>query len=211
MNAESMIDALALDFGPVRSAGLQPRPIFLGVTLASAAVILFWGIRPGGVEAFESTAIWIRCGYTLGLAAGALWLGLCLARPGAGHRAALAAVLVPLVALAAAATVGLAAEPPSQWLHDVLGRSWMTCSASIALLSMLTAPLVVLSARRLAPVRPDLAGAALGVAAGALAATAYGLLHCAESSPVFILLWYTLGMAPAAAMGAAFGRKWLRW
>ena len=46
---------------------------------------------------------------------------------------------------------------------------------------------------------------------GAVAATAYGLLHCPEATVAFVATWYTLGVAAAGAIGALIGRFALRW
>jgi hypothetical protein len=48
--------------------------------------------------------------------------------------------------------------------------------------------------RGLAPTRPALAGAAAGLAAGAVGALAYAL-HCPELSPTFVAVWYSAGIA----------------
>ena len=63
------------------------------------------------------------------------------------------------------------------------------------------------SFRRFAPTRLRAAGAAAGLAAGALAATLY-CLHCPEVSAIFVLTWYSLGIglatgASALLLGAA--------
>jgi hypothetical protein len=57
------------------------------------------------------------------------------------------------------------------------------------------------SFRRLAPTHFRAAGAAAGLSAGGWAATIY-CLHCPEVSAIFVLTWYTLGIALAASVGA---------
>ena len=64
--------------------------------------------------------------------------------------------------------------------------------------------------RGLAPTRPVRAGAAAGLLAGALAATAY-TLHCPESQAPFLAVWYLLGILAPAAAGALVGPRLLRW
>jgi len=64
--------------------------------------------------------------------------------------------------------------------------------------------------RRMAPTRPALAGAAAGFFAGAVGAATYGM-WCQESAAAFVVLWYTLGIAVTAALGALVGRLALRW
>lgn len=92
-----------------------------------------------------------------------------------------------------------------------LGQTWEVCGRNILLISAVAGPFVFLSARRLAPTRPSAAGAVLGLIAGAVAATAYGLLHCPEATIAFVATWYTLGVAAAGAAGAIIGRFALRW
>ena len=62
----------------------------------------------------------------------------------------------------------------------------------------------------LAPTRPAWAGASAGLLAGALAALVYAL-HCPESGAPFIGIWYVVGIAIPAAVGALLGPRTLRW
>lgn len=62
----------------------------------------------------------------------------------------------------------------------------------------------------LAPTRLRTAGAAAGLAASAIATIAY-CFHCPEMSPAFWGVWYLLGMALPAALGALVAPIWLRW
>lgn len=211
MTVDPTIEALAVDFGPVRPARMHLPPIAIGGLLASCAVALFWGVRPGALASLQSPTLWIKGGYAALVAAAALNLAYSLGKPGADSRRALLALAVPIfIALTSAALI-LAGTDPLQRLPSLLGRTWSSCSASIFALSLLTTPLTMLAARTLAPVHTRAAGAVLGIAGGALAAAAYGLLHCAEGSLVFIAIWYTLGIAAAGLAGAALGRIALRW
>ena len=49
------------------------------------------------------------------------------------------------------------------------------------------------------------------MASGGIAATAYGILPCPESTVAFVATWYTLGVAAAGLIGAVAGRFALRW
>jgi len=64
--------------------------------------------------------------------------------------------------------------------------------------------------RNLAPTRLPAAGAAAGALAGGIAAAAYAL-HCDEMALPFVALWYVLGMAIPAVLGAVLAPPWLRW
>ena len=54
------------------------------------------------------------------------------------------------------------------------------------------------------------AGGAAGLAAGAWAATIY-CLHCPETSAIFVLTWYSVGIMLAAGAGAVLGPRLMRW
>ena len=100
--------------------------------------------------------------------------------------------------------------PSSDWLTMWLGQTWKECPLLVLTLSAPIFAGLLWSFRRLAPTRLRAAGAAAGFAAGAWAATLYGL-HCPEVSALFVLTWYSLGIALAAAVGALVGPRLLRW
>jgi hypothetical protein len=62
----------------------------------------------------------------------------------------------------------------------------------------------------LAPTRPTIAGAAIGLLAGAIGTLGY-CLHCPEMHVPFWATWYLLGMAVPAAIGSLLGKSVLRW
>ena len=52
--------------------------------------------------------------------------------------------------------------------------------------------------------------AAAGLLAGAFAAAVY-CLHCPETSAIFVLIWYSLGILATSLLGALLGPRLLRW
>jgi hypothetical protein len=64
--------------------------------------------------------------------------------------------------------------------------------------------------RGLAPTRLRLAGAGVGLLAGAAGAFVYAF-HCPELAAPFLGMWYLLGMAIPTALGALLGPRALRW
>jgi hypothetical protein len=68
----------------------------------------------------------------------------------------------------------------------------------------------VWAVRGLAPTRLAAAGLAAGACAGGLGAEIYAVA-CDETSAPFLAVWYTLGMAIVAALGAVAGSRLLRW
>jgi hypothetical protein len=91
-----------------------------------------------------------------------------------------------------------------------LGSSWQTCSLSIAALSLPVLAALLWALKDMAPTQPTFAGGVAGLVAGSLAAILYSL-HCTETGFGFFTLWYGAGVAAACFIGAAWGRRWLRW
>lgn len=211
MKTDDLIDALAAGLEPARPAGLNPLLLLCAAALSVAAVHLVLGVRLAPADIFASPVIWMKGAYTLSIAAGALWLSLRLGRPGAGIKGPL---LVLGGAVGTAFLLGgieLATAPSGERLADLLGESWTICGRNILIISAAAVIPTFLSARRMAPTRPSLSGLALGVGAAAIAATAYGMLHCPESTAAFVAIWYTSGVAVVGAVGALAGRFTLRW
>lgn len=211
MKTEDLIDTLAAGLEPAKPA--RPSVVLLaGAAVAAVAgVALLLGVRPDLGAALQTPAPWLKAAYTAALAGTAVWLATRLDRPGVDPRPAIAGLLCVIAVVAVWAGFELAMSPPTEWLSEWLGRTWTICGRNILIASTVTAPLVFLSAHRLAPTRPSFSGAALGVVSGGLAATAYGLLHCPESTAAFVATWYTMGIAVAGVIGAVIGRFALRW
>ena len=64
--------------------------------------------------------------------------------------------------------------------------------------------------RGLAPTQTRLAGAAVGLLAGAIGAMAY-TLHCPEMGAPFLAIWYVAGVLVPTVAGALLGPRMLRW
>jgi hypothetical protein len=180
----------------------------------------------GGLVTFALVALWLRCqpllaaahqpwfwmkaGYTGLLTIAGAIIVRRLSIPGARLGAApLAAALIVLAMLALGAGQIVATASGAR-LALWLGQTWKVCSPLILLLAVPIYAFLIAAIRALAPTRLTLTGAAAGFAAGALAATLYGL-HCPEQAAAFAATWYTLGIAAATALGAITGRWLLRW
>lgn len=211
MKTDDLIDALAAGLQPARRARLNPWLLAAAAVASVAAVALLLGVRPTLVEALSSPTLGLKGLYTAALAGAALWLGLRAGRPGANVRTPLVTLLAVVGVAILWGAIELAAAPADQRMAIWLGRTWTVCGPNILMVSAAAALPVFLAARPLAPTRPAFAGMALGVAAGAMAATAYGVLHCPESTAAFVATWYTLGIAAAGLIGAVAGRFALRW
>lgn len=68
---------------------------------------------------------------------------------------------------------------------------------------------MLLALRRLAPANPTLADLAAGLFADGTGAWIYSFA-CGENGMMLLALWYTLGIAVVASLGALLGRFLLR-
>jgi hypothetical protein len=210
MKTDDLIAALAADTLPRLTAGqrlLRALPAAFAVSVAG--FLAFRGVRPDLGQALASAAV-LKTVVPLILAALAGALALGLARPGsrpvrrAVALALLAAVLLAvfLAALIDDASMGLAAS---------LGKpTLVTCLTTVPALAvpLLAAVLWALAAG--APLHPRRAGAAGGLAAGALAAALYSL-YCDQDTALFVLPAYGAAVLFVTLAGAMAGARLLRW
>jgi hypothetical protein len=213
MNTDDLIAQLSSDVPKVSRHAIGWRlavGLVLGVLVSGTAVVLVLGIRPDLHLAMRGTQFWMKWGYTMSLSIAALAMSVHLARPDSGRIRWLWLAAVPVLVLAGLSAVGLMRTPPGKWLEMWLGHSWMVCPWLVLALAMPIFIGLLWSFRRLAPTRLRAAGAAAGLAAGAVAATVY-CLHCPEVSALFVLTWYSLGILLAASVGALLGPRLLRW
>ena len=212
MRTADLIDLLARDVRAARPGVVNRRllaALVTGGAVTLALVALGLHCQPL-LAAAQHSWFWMKASYSGLLTIAGVIIVRRLSVPGAKVGVApLAATLIVAAMIAWGAAQILSAEPAAR-LALWLGHTWKVCSPLIFLLAMPIYACLVVAIRGLAPTRPALAGGAAGFAAGALAATAYGL-HCPEQAAVFVVTWYTLGIAAATAVGAAIGSRLLRW
>jgi hypothetical protein len=210
MNMDLLIATLAADAAPVRRHAVAWRlaaGLAAGATATALMVALLLGLRPDLGAAMHSLSFWLKSAYTLWLAAAAIHATGRLARPDAPPLHWLRLFGIPVLIAGAAE---LARAPSRDWLAMWLGQSWKLCPWLVLSLALPLFFGLLWSFRRLAPTRLRAAGAAAGLASGACAAAIY-CLHCPEVSAIFVLTWYSLGIALAGALGALLGPRLLRW
>lgn len=213
MNTDVLISTLSADLRPVRRgqgrAWLRTGAVAGG--LCSLAVFaMFFGVRPDIGAAIRGFSFWMKAAYTVSLAMVA-WHGLALVgMPGAERPRWAMLVGAPPLALATLAGGELIVLPPRAMASFWMGSSWSVCPLCVVLLASPLFAGIVWALGRLAPTRAPEAGAAAGMAAGACASVLYAF-HCGETSPGFVLVWYTLGVLMTAALGTWAGPRLLRW
>jgi hypothetical protein len=214
VETDELIHSLSAKPAPV-APGAVARRVCTGLALGgSASIVLMvaWlGLRPDLAAAMASGMFWVKLAYTLMTGVVLAAVLMRLSRPGARMGAgALLMAAAPLVALAAMAAVRLVQADPAQRMPLMMGGSASVCPWRIAIIGLPMLAGAVWAMRGLAPTRLTLAGLVAGGCAGALGAAIYGF-HCDETASPFVLVWYTLGMAAVAVVGALAGSRWLRW
>lgn len=213
LSVERTIAELVADLRPVARHAAVRRLLVgssLGVVASITLVAIILGYRPDMVAATLTTMFWIKFAYTLALAGLAVWTVDRLARPGAPalHRALW--LLAPVAALLVLAIGQLAGAEPSARRHMVMGVSAAVCPWRIVGFALPPLAGLLWAVRGLAPTRLAPAGAMAGIAAGGLGAAAYAL-SCQEATGPFVVVWYSLGVLVAGAIGASLGSRVLRW
>jgi hypothetical protein len=210
MKTEALIAALAADTKPVVPGAVGRRLALFG-SLVAVVVLLAWlGPRPDLAQALVTSAFWTKAGYTAALALGGALLTTRLARPGGRAGSARWILAAAFIVVAALGGLAVAEAAPDQRAVIWFGHSWTLCPWRILVIATPVFVAVTLGLRRLAPTRLALAGAASGLFAGAVGATVYGIA-CTETSAAFLAVWYSLGVAICAGVGAILGRWLLRW
>jgi hypothetical protein len=213
MNTQQLIASLRKDVPRVTRYALAERVglgIISGGLVTTLLVITVLGIRPDLQFAMRGFSFWMKWAYTIALGIGTAHAVTRLARPIPGSLRELWIIAIPVIILAGICIGELAGTPSAQWPAMWLGQSWTICPWLVLALAAPIFVALLWSFRRLAPTRLRAAGAAAGLAAGAWAATIY-CLHCAETSAIFVLTWYSLGILLAAGTGAVLGPRLMRW
>lgn len=212
-NTDDLIAALARDTRPVRTwhaaFGLSAA-LSAGAAAAAALIAIFIGDPLLGARSVGVMTFGVKMGFTASLLLLSGYLLYQAGRPGHEPRHGLPWLAAPFILLSTLAGVALLGTPPAATHALIFGSTWQICLLSVSLLSVPVYGVLALAFRRLAPTDLKLTGMFAGVAAGSTAALVYAL-HCPETSPVFLLVWYGLGITIAGLVGRAAGPFLLRW
>lgn len=213
MKTDDLIDLLATGVARVDRKAV-PRRFARALPFGFAGSVLLmsivFGVRHDLLSVAQTSIFWAKLAFPCAVALAAALAVSRLGRPGVRGGYAWALVALPFVAVLAGAWFVLANVPAAARVPLVLGHTWRTCPFNIVLLSIPTFAAVCWAVRGLAPTNLRAAGAAVGLFSSALATIAY-CLHCPEMSPAFWSVWYVIGMAVPAGIGAWFAPRLLRW
>ena len=212
MKTDDLIRAMTSDLAPP-GPSIETRfaVAFLpGLLLALALFAVTLGPRGDLALVASDMRFLFKFVVTLLLALCSALLVWRLVRPGAPARLQIAALaFVPLV-LAAGVLAELFVLPTASWCPKLVGSNGLVCVVSIPLFALPMLIAEILALRQGAPTKPALTGVVAGLFAGGVAAAIYAA-HCPDDSPLFIALWYSLGIAIVALVGGLAGRLALRW
>lgn len=211
MRTDDLIAELAVQPWPATRPSLRLAfGLFVGWLVALAGLVIAFGSPLAAVPATGVTPFTLKLGYSLALAASTAAAVLATGRPGQRIWPRALLIALPFGLIGLAASMELAATPPADWNGLLLGSTFATCVASIALASVPVFAGLLWAFRALAPTEPVRAGFLSGLCAGAAGAVAYAL-YCPETTASFLFAAYTPGMLVPALLGALLGPRLLRW
>lgn len=213
MKTDDLINLLANQTARVERNVVARRFVKALCTGVLGSLILMsvtFGIRHDLGSVIRTSVFWAKMAYPLAIAVGAMLAVMRLGRPGARAGYTWALIALPFVAVWTAGVLTIDGAMGAERWTLLLGQSWRTCPFNILLLSTPTFPAVFWAAKSLAPTQLRLTGAVAGLLASSVATVVY-CLHCPEMSPAFWSVWYAIGMAMPAVIGAWLGPKLLRW
>lgn len=211
MKTDDLIDLLAKDAAPQWPfRTLYVAALCCGIVLAGVLFFTTVGLRPNFEQAAETIRFPLKFALMLPLAMSAAGVTLAMAQPGADS-----GIWGWLLVAASALAVGAIASelyvlPPELWMTNLVGKNAAFCLRTIPMLALGPLLCLLYVLRRGAPTHPGRTGAWAGLAAGAIGATWYAA-HCPDDSPLFVAVWYSLGMLMMTLAGYVSGRHLLRW
>lgn len=210
---DDLIARLVDDLKPVPAQALLRRLLFailLGTLISVLSMAMVLGFRPDLVEAAGTAMFWVKFFYTAALGLAGIWAVARVSRPGQGGRRPLSIVLVVVTVIAVVSIVDYALAPLEARPAMLMGSTALLCPFFIVALSAPFFAAGIAFIRQAAPTKLTVAGASVGLAAGALGAWVYSF-HCTEGGLPFLALWYSLGVMAVTLAGAVLGRSLLRW
>jgi hypothetical protein len=211
--SDKLIDDLTNDLKPCCPSCPYDRSarVIMVAVILGAALLMTLGIRHDLPDALRSTIPYWKSGMFAFIGVGALLVATRLGLPGRpvgiiGPGLMIAGVTGLISFLAG---MMIAAPDSMQFLNTLSMHNSLLCVASCVGLGLGVYAVGILILRRLAFMRPGLAGFFLGIASCALIAATYAW-HCTQDHPVYVGLWYSLPVLITGAVGGILGQRLLR-
>jgi len=201
MSNEALILDLSSDLAPVqRRSMVREGAVVLALCGLELALFLALGaMRPDMSHMAGSPYLMWRVGSLGLLAVAACVLAIRsfspTARPRQGLMIACALAVVAIVGGAFVAPEGVSDRALMDRINPASG---LVCATSIFVLSLPVVALLGALMRRAGPTQPRLSALASGIAAGACGAFVFAFC-CPFNDPLYVVVWYSVGCAAAAA------------
>jgi hypothetical protein len=212
MKTDDLISSMAADLPtrPVSPSKAVGAALAISVPIAFGLLLYALHVRPDFWASLGQPRFLFKLAFLFGLSIASLWAVSLLARPGANRRSALAAVAAVLGLMAVAIVLELIMLPSGGWLTSLIGNMATQCLVLVPMMSIVPFVALMTAMRAGAPDSPALAGAAVGLLAGAIGAFFYAS-YCPNDSPLYIATWYLLAIAAVTVVGSLTGARILRW
>lgn len=181
-----------------------------GVVVSAILLLSTVGLRHNLASVFDTARVLFKVAITIVFAVLAARLVMRIGRPGEELRRPVLLLVVPAALVAVAVLAELFTLPAEAWRTSLVGRNALFCLFFVPVLSVAPFAGLFWALKKGAPQSPSAAGAAVGFAAGTIAAAIYAW-HCPDDSPLFLATWYTIAIAGITIAGFFTGRHWLRW
>jgi hypothetical protein len=213
MKTENLIQMIASDslrdLRPSFKSHLL-KLIFIGGLVSFTLMVLIFNFRPDFFQALKLPFFWIKLSFPLVLLVVAFQQIIQLAKPGNPKLNFFWELIVPILIIWTLAILSIM-SPDSQDLERLINRkSGQACALAVVALSLPIFVVILWVLRDMAATRPRLIGFMAGLFSGGFAACIFSL-SCTEMSPVYIGIWYLIGMLIPAFIGALVGKQLLKW
>lgn len=200
-STDALIRSLSADLPPVRrrKAAWEVGALLALVGIELALIVMAGALRPDMAQAILSPFMIWKIGSL------ALLSGLCctvalrsFAPPASSRRDLLAVAGVAALAVVAGAVAAPHGEASRSLIERLAPVHGMACAAAIVVLSLPIMTLLAVLMRRAAPVQPRRSALAAGLAASTVGALVFTAC-CPMNDPLYIVVWYSLGVGAVTA------------
>jgi hypothetical protein len=200
-STDALILDLSADLAPVRRRSVRREVAALAVLAAGelALVLMAGGMRPDMGEVILSPFMAWKIGGLALLAGVSCAVAVrSFAPPAASRREIVLAFALAVLVMAAGAFVTTAVESGQPLVERLSPARGLLCAIAIVVLAVPLMGLLAVLMRRAAPVHPRRSALATGLAAATCGALVFTVC-CPANDPLYIVVWYSAGIAAVAA------------